>query len=388
MPKHSFQHFHLSSQMMNALHKMHFCQPTEVQCHAIMPALSGQDLLVQAPTGTGKTAAFGIPMIENIQVKKGLQGLVLCPTRELAIQTGKVLSQLAQCQKGIRVVTVYGGESIGRQFSALRQRPQIVVATPGRLLDHMKRKSIQLKQIQILIMDEADRMLDMGFRDDLQTILSKTPSGRQTLLFSATMSKEIMNIAKDYQKDPKHIIVQKNSETSQGQIQQYFAEIPEKAKLSNLQHVLQQEACSLSLVFVNTKTKAEELTKKLQKLGLRAAFMHGGLRQPERDKVMRMYRTRKLDVLVATDVAARGIDVKEIDTVINYDWPLEPENYVHRIGRTGRAKQSGTAYTFVCPNERHKLKNMARNSKMKIERMPKLMTNPDKRVAPSAQKTA
>lgn len=387
MPKHSFHHFPLSSHMIKALDKMRFEQPTEVQEHTIVPALDGRDLLVQAPTGTGKTAAFGIPLIENISANRVVQGLVLCPTRELAIQTGKVLGQLAQCRRDIQIVTVYGGESIGRQFAALRRKPQIVVATPGRLLDHMKRKSIQLRNVHTLIMDEADRMLDMGFRDDLQTILSKTPNERQTLLFSATMSKEVMKIAEAYQRNSEHIVVQKDLGTAQRQIRQFFAEMPEKAKLSNAKQILKQENCSLSLVFVNTKMKATELAQKLQQFGLRAASMHGGMRQPERDKIMRLYRTRKLDVLVATDVAARGIDVKEIDTVINYDLPLEPENYVHRIGRTGRAKQAGTAYTFICPNERHKLKMIVRNSKMKIERMPKMATA-ERRALPRAQKTA
>lgn len=371
----SFNNFDLSQPMRNALVKMHFEHPTEVQNQSIALALQGKDLFVQAPTGTGKTAAFGIPMLENISSIKTLQGLVLCPTRELAIQTTKVLRDLAQCNKGIKIAAIYGGEPITRQFSLLRSNPQIVVATPGRLLDHMKRKSIRLDGIQTVVLDEADRMLDMGFRDDLKNILSKTPKNKQTLLFSATMSKAIEAIAQAYQNAPEYITVSPKENSTNDRIQQFFTETPEKAKFNVLTNVLEQKNYCLSLVFVNTKVKAMELTKQLGKRGFKVAAMHGQMRQFERDKIMRMYRNKKFDILVATDVAARGVDIKGIDTVINYDLPIELENYIHRIGRTGRAERKGTAYTFACPHERHKLKNIARHAHVTMERMPKQLTD-------------
>lgn len=379
----SFQQFPLSSQTQSALSKMRFTCPTEVQNQSIAPALLGKDLFVQAPTGTGKTAAFGIPLIEKISQEKTLQGLILCPTRELAMQTSKVLRDLAQCQKGLKIVAIYGGENISRQFSALRGKPQIVVATPGRLLDHMKRKSIRLDHIHTVVLDEADRMLDMGFRDDLKTILSQTPENKQTLLFSATMSKEIGNIAREYQNHPERIVIQARANASRGHVQQFFAETPEKAKLTILNNVLSQKNYRLSLVFVNTKAKATELAKRLQKLGFKAAAMHGQMRQFERDKIMRMYRNKKFDILVATDVAARGVDIDGIDTVINYDLPLEQENYIHRIGRTGRAEQNGVAYTFTCPHERRKLKHIAQRANIKIQHMPQQLVGN----APAASRT-
>lgn len=386
MPNSFSNNFDLSLSMQNSLKKMRFESPTEVQSKSIAPALSGKDLFVQAPTGTGKTAAFGIPLIENIKQTKQLQGLVLCPTRELAIQTCKVLGQLAQGAKGMKVTAIYGGESMSRQFAALRAKPQIVVATPGRLLDHLKRKSIQLNQIRMVVLDEADRMLDMGFRDDLQMILSKTPKERQTLLFSATMSKQIKAIAQEYQKDPQYITVAAQGNASRGNVQQFFAETPEKGKLALLKNLLSKKDYRLCLIFVNTKVKAVELTKQLEKMGFKAAAMHGQMRQFERDKIMRQYRNKKFDILVATDVAARGVDIKGIDSVINYDLPLENENYVHRIGRTGRAEQNGIAYTFVCPHERGKMKTIARITQMKIEKMPKQLvaTNYKKMVEKTA----
>lgn len=386
MSKNNFNDFNLSQAMYESLAKMRFRQPTEVQRLAIEPALEGKDLLVQAPTGTGKTGAFGIPLVESISRDKVLQALVLCPTRELAIQTGKVLGQLAQCSKNINVATLYGGENIGRQLAALRRKPQIVVATPGRLLDHMKRKSLRFSGLHTLVLDEADRMLDMGFRDDLHTIVASIPAERQTFLFSATLSKEIQHLAAGYQDHPERIVVREKGGKSQSQIQQFFAETNEGGKLPMLKTLLDQEDCRLSLVFVNTKVKSMKLAKQLKGFGLRAECMHGGMRQVERDKIMRLYRSKKLDVLVATDVAARGIDVKDIDTVINYDFPLEQENYIHRIGRTGRATQKGIAYTFVCPSERHKMKAVARNAKIKIERVPQAILDMRKQNSGAADK--
>ena len=337
---------------------MNFTIPTPVQEAAISPMLEKQDLLVQAPTGTGKTCAFGIPVVEGIDAQsRAIQAVILCPTRELAIQTAAVLRQLTTYTPGIRVTALYGGEPIQRQIMALRRKPQIIVATPGRMIDHINRRTTRLSNVNCVVLDEADRMLDMGFREDMDTILQSIPEERQTVLFSATISDGIKRIALEYQTDARRIHIQQDALTVE-KVEQYYSEIRGKVKTSALFELLSEKRFPLSLVFVATKAMADTLAEKLTEAGFCADSLHGDLHQRQRDKVMEKYRSGKVNVLVATDVAARGIDVNNIDAVINYDIPIDADSYVHRIGRTGRANQSGFAYTFIYPKERGKLRNI------------------------------
>ncbi|MCL2366834.1 MAG: DEAD/DEAH box helicase [Oscillospiraceae bacterium] len=361
-----FEQFQLSPELMRALTKMKFQTPSPVQAAAISPMLTQQDLLVQAPTGTGKTAAFGIPIIEKIDpANRHIQTVILCPTRELAMQTTAVLKQLTAFKPGILVLALYGGEPIYHQVTALKRRPQIIVATPGRLIDHMKRRTTRLGQVDCIVLDEADRMLDMGFRDDIAHILQTLPTERQTVLFSATVSKEIKNIAATYQVDAQEICIEQETLPAH-KIKQYYAEIPRTAKLPALLHLLDDQNFKLCLVFVATKSMADTLAQQLTAAGRSAEAIHGDLHQRQRNKVMQRYRSGKISLLVATDVAARGIDVDGIDAVINYDIPGDPDSYIHRIGRTGRADRTGIAYTLIDAKERGKLKNIITSTKAEI----------------------
>jgi len=361
-----FEQFPLSPELMRALTKMNFQTPSPVQAATIEPMLARQDLLVQAPTGTGKTAAFGIPIIENIDpTNRNIQTVILCPTRELAVQTTSVLKQLVAFKPSIRVLALYGGEPIHHQVSALRRRPQIIVATPGRLMDHMKRRTTRLNHVSCIVLDEADRMLDMGFRDDIASILQKLPTERQTVLFSATVSDEIKNIAATHQAAAQQICIEQET-LPDHKIKQYYAEIPRTSKLPALLHLLDDQNFKLCLVFVATKSMADTLAQQLTAAGHPAEAIHGDLHQHQRNKVMQRYRSGKISLLVATDVAARGIDVDGIDAVINYDIPGDPDSYVHRIGRTGRADRTGIAYTLIDAKERGKLKNIITSTKAEI----------------------
>ena len=344
---------------------MGYTQPSPVQEAAIGPMLDSQDLLVQAPTGTGKTAAFGIPSVEHVdRASRHIQTVILCPTRELAVQTARVLKQLASFKPGVRILALYGGEPISRQISALRRRPQIIVATPGRLIDHIQRRTTRLNHVQSVILDEADRMLDMGFREDIDTILQGMPDQRQTVLFSATIPDGIKKIAAEYQQDAGHIAIQQETLTVE-KIQQFYCEV-RRDKTPVLLELLREKQFGLSLIFVATKVMAETLARQLSDAGFPADSLHGDLRQSQRDKVMERYRNGKVSILVATDVAARGIDVNQIDAVINYDIPGDCESYIHRIGRTGRADQEGCAYTLIYPRERSKLQGMMQTTKAPI----------------------
>lgn len=319
--------------------------------------LDGHDLLVQAPTGTGKTAAFGIPAIEKIQpANRNIQTIILCPTRELAVQTAGVLGRMLLYKPGIRVLALYGGEPIQRQIMALKRRPQIIVATPGRMLDHMKRRTVRLGHVSCVVLDEADRMLDMGFRDDMDTILQSVPVERQTVLFSATISSDIKRISAQYLNDAEQISIRQETRTVD-KVEQFYCEI-RGSKVPALLQLLKEKQFGLSLIFVATKAMADNLASQLTDAGYPADALHGDLRQSQRDKVMARYRGGKVGILVATDVAARGIDVHHIDAVINYDIPGDCESYIHRIGRTGRANQSGSAYTFIYMKERGKLQGI------------------------------
>ena len=374
-----FAEFNLSTELMRGLSKMNFQTPSPVQAATIKPLLSRQDMLVQAPTGTGKTAAFGIPLVENIDVdNRQIQAVILCPTRELATQTTSVLKQLVTFKPGIRILSLYGGEPIYRQITALKRRPQIIVATPGRLMDHMNRRTARLDQVNCIILDEADRMLDMGFRDDIAHILQNLPPERQTVLFSATVPTEIKRIAATYQTDATHIhIAQEVSHSTN--IAQYYAELPRTSKLPALIHLLNKQKFKLCLIFVATKSMADTLAQQLTAEEYLAESIHGDLHQRQRNRVMQRFRDGKISILIATDVAARGIDVDGIDAVINYDVPGDAEHYIHRIGRTGRAGQSGVAYTFIDARERHKLQNIMSVTKTKItfaaELFSKFITN-------------
>lgn len=344
---------------------MNFKEPSPVQGAAIEPMLKKEDILVQAPTGTGKTAAFCIPIVENTDTqRRSVQSVILSPTRELAVQTAEVLRKLTAYTSGIRLAVLYGGEPINHQIKALKRHPQIIVATPGRLMDHMNRRTVRLNQAECVVLDEADCMLDMGFREDMEEILKKTPQERQTVLFSATMSEGIRRIAKDYQKDAKNISIKQNS-MAVDKVEQYYVEMRGNTKTENLLNLFEKKRFKLSLVFVATKAMADKLSNQLNGAGFSADAIHGDLRQRQRDRVMEKYRSGKVSILVATDIAARGIDVNGIDAVINYDIPGDAESYVHRIGRTGRAEKTGIAYTFVVPKEKGKLKGILRETKAK-----------------------
>lgn len=344
---------------------MKFKEPSPVQGAAIEPMLKKEDILVQAPTGTGKTAAFCIPIVENTdKQRRSVQSVILSPTRELAVQTAEVLRKLTAYTSGIRLAVLYGGEPINYQIKALKRHPQIIVATPGRLMDHMNRRTVRLNQAECVVLDEADCMLDMGFREDMEEILKKTPQERQTVLFSATMSEGIRKIAKDYQKDAKNISIKQNS-MAVDKVEQYYVEMRGNTKTENLLNLFEKKRFKLSLVFVATKAMADKLSNQLNGAGFSADAIHGDLRQRQRDRVMEKYRSGKVSILVATDIAARGIDVNGIDAVINYDIPGDAESYVHRIGRTGRAEKTGIAYTFVVPKEKGKLKGILRETKAK-----------------------
>ena len=353
---------------MKALEKMGFEEATPIQAETIPLAMEGNDVIGQAQTGTGKTAAFGIPMINKIDSKmKKIQGLVVAPTRELAIQVAEELNRLAKFT-GIRALSIYGGSPMDRQIRALKDGPQIVVATPGRLLDHMRRRTIRIDAVQTAVLDEADEMLNMGFVDDIRDILKGIPSERQTLLFSATMPKEIRNIATTLMKTPKEVKV-KAKEMTVENIDQYFVEIPEKYKFDTLNNHMDINSPDLAIVFSRTKKRVDEITEGLQARGYRAEGIHGDLTQGKRMSVLNKFKSGRVDVLVATDVAARGLDISGVTHVYNFDIPQDPESYVHRIGRTGRAGRTGEAISFVTPREIAHLHLIEKTTKSKMKRL-------------------
>lgn len=362
----TFEELGLSSATLKALNEMGFTQPSPIQAQAIPHLLLGKDVIGQAQTGTGKTAAFGIPLAEGIDASnKAIQALVLCPTRELAVQVNNELKKLLQFHTKLNTLAVYGGESIDKQFKALKRGVQIIVGTPGRVQDHLNRGTIKLDQLQMLVLDEADEMLDMGFRDDIEAILQHAPSGIQTVFFSATMPKPILELTKKYQQDPV-LVKMEMKELTVERIEQIHYEVNRSDKFDLLQTVIELHELNLMLVFCNTKRMCDELAEKLQSAGLGAEALHGDLSQAQRDRVMQKFRSNTGNILVATDVAARGIDVKGVDAVINYDLPMETEQYVHRIGRTGRAGTTGKAFSFVDKRERGKLKDIERYTKATV----------------------
>lgn len=361
-----FNQLNLSKEVLKAIEEMGFEEMTPIQSQSIPPIFAGRDVTGQAQTGTGKTCAFGIPVIEKVNPHQGfIQALILCPTRELAIQTAEELKNVAKHKKGIQILPVYGGQSIERQLIALRKNPQIIIGTPGRVMDHLRRKTLILSNLKTIILDEADEMLNMGFREDIDFILEQIPTGRQTVLFSATMPKAILDLTAKYQNDPVFIQLA-HKELTVPRIEQYYLEIRETAKLDTLTRIIDANQIKLSLVFCNTKKRVDEIALKLQSLGYLTEALHGDMRQAQRDQVMSKFREGIIEVLIATDVAARGIDVDNIEAVFNFDLPSDEEYYVHRIGRTGRAGKTGKSYTFVFGRELSKLKEIERYTKSKI----------------------
>lgn len=365
-----FEQLGLNMPILKAIADMGFELASPIQGKAIPAILDGKDIVGQAQTGTGKTAAFGIPLLEKVDPKsKQLQAVVLCPTRELAIQVADEIRKLARFLHGIKVLPIYGGQDIVKQIRSLKAGTQVVIGTPGRIMDHMRRKTVKFEAVKMVVLDEADEMLNMGFREDIETILKEIPENRQTILFSATMPKPIMDIAKTYQKDASVIKVVKK-ELTVPKIEQYYYEVKPKKKSEVLSRLLDIYDPKLSLVFCNTKRMVEELVEDLKGRGYFAEGLHGDMKQQQRDRVMNRFRDGKTDILVATDVAARGIDVDDVEIVFNFDVPQDDEYYVHRIGRTGRAGREGKAFTFVVGKEVYKLKDIQRYCKTKIIAQP------------------
>ena len=362
-----FEDMNISNEICRAVLDMGFEEATPIQSQAIPVILEGKDIIGQSQTGTGKTAAFGIPLLERINPDdRRLQALILCPPRELAIQVSEEFRKLLKYKDNIRVLPIYGGQPIDRQIAALRKGTQVVIGTPGRVMDHMRRRTIKAETVQMMVLDEADEMLDMGFREDIETILVKIPEEHQTLLFSATLSPEILDITKRFQKNPEFIkIVRK--ELTVPNIEQYYFDVKEKTKLDALCRIIDVYDPKLAMVFCNTKKRVDDLVEMLQGRGYFAEGLHGDLKQAQRDKVMQKFRNGTIEILVATDVAARGIDVDDIDVVFNYDVPQDEEYYVHRIGRTGRAGKAGKAFTFCVGKEIYKLRDIMRYTKTKIQ---------------------
>ena len=361
-----FEEMGLSEEIQKAVRYMGFEEASPIQAKAIPAMISGIDLIGQAQTGTGKTAAFGIPLLEKVDPKlKKLQAIVLCPTRELAIQVADEIRNLSRYMHGIKVLAIYGGQDIVKQIRSLKSGTQIVIGTPGRVMDHMRRKTMKLDFVHTAVLDEADEMLNMGFREDIEFVLSGVPEERQTVLFSATMPKPIMEITKKFQNNAKVIKVTKK-ELTVPNIEQYYYDVKPKKKEEVLSRLLDIYSPRLSVVFCNTKKQVDLLVNALLGRGYFAAGLHGDMKQEQRDRVMQGFRTGKTEILVATDVAARGIDVDEVEAVFNYDLPQDDEYYVHRIGRTGRAGREGRAFSFVSGKEVYKLKEIQRYCKTKI----------------------
>ncbi|MGG0462547.1 DEAD/DEAH box helicase [Priestia aryabhattai] len=362
-----FSDFNLSKDTEKSVHNLGFEEATPIQAEAIPIAMTGKDLIGQAQTGTGKTTAFGIPLIERVELgEEGIQGIVLAPTRELAIQVAEELNRIGQV-KGVKTLPIYGGQDINRQIKALKNRPHIISATPGRLKDHMKRRTIRLNHIRTAVLDEADEMLNMGFIEDIQTILGGIPSPHQTLLFSATMSKQVQSLAQKFMNAPELVKV-KAKELTVKNIEQQYMEIPENRKFDVLCNLVDLQSPDLAIVFGRTKKRVDELAEGLKKRGYAAEGIHGDLTQSKRAEVIRQFKNHTIEIMVATDVAARGLDITGVSHVYNFDIPQDPESYVHRIGRTGRAGTKGLAVTFITPRERNHLKVIEDVTKTKMSR--------------------
>ena len=341
-----FNELNLSQELIQAVDELGFTEMTEIQQQSIPLILEGKDVIGHSNTGTGKTAAFGIPAVESITDTKNLSVLILCPTRELAMQAHGEIRKFSKYKRGIKSVSVYGGASMEKQIFELKRGANIVIGTPGRILDHIRRRTIKLNNIRYVVLDEADEMLNMGFREDIEAILSEVPEERQTVLFSATMPPAILAITEKYQKNPIHIKI-KSQQKTVGLIEQFYFEVAMGRKTDALKLLLSAYSSSSAMVFCNTKKMVDDLTEELVKSGFRVAGIHGDMKQSQRTQVMNSFKNKSIEILVATDVAARGIDVSGVDAVFNYDLPQDNEYYIHRIGRTGRAGHTGTAYTLI-----------------------------------------
>ncbi len=366
MEKLKFEDLHLSREILKAVTDMGFEETTPIQSQSIPYILKGRDVIGQAQTGTGKTAAFGIPALEMADPElRRLQVVILCPTRELAIQVAEEMKRLSKYKRGIEILPIYGGQPIERQLRVLKKGVQIIIGTPGRVMDHLERRTLRMDGVKMVILDEADEMLDMGFREDIETILKQVPKQRQTILFSATMPRAILDLTKKYQNDPQMIkLVHK--EMTVPKIEQFYFEVKEQAKPEVFCRLMDTYNLKLSLVFCNTKRRVDELVETLKARGYPAEGLHGDLSQQQRDRVMSRFRKGTVEILVATDVAARGIDVEDIEAVFNYDVPQDEEYYVHRIGRTARAGKAGRAFTFVAGRDIYKMKDIQKYTRAKI----------------------
>lgn len=364
-----FAELDLSPEMLKAVSRMGFEQASPIQTAAIPAILSGRDVVGQSETGSGKTAAFAIPAIEKTDVSIAkTQVLILCPTRELAIQVAEETAKLAYGKKGLRELPIYGGQSYERQFRGLKQGAHIVIGTPGRVMDHLKRGTLKLDAVHTVILDEADRMLDMGFLEDIRTVLQQAPSERQTVLFAATMTKPIATLIKTFTRNPVWVKIE-SPEMTVSAIEQVWYEVDRRSKLDVLCRIIDMEDVRYAIIFCATKMMVDDLLEHLLARGYLADKLHGDMTQALRERVMNRFRKRSIEFLIATDVAARGLDVKDIEAVFNYDLPNDGEDYVHRIGRTGRAGSGGKAITFVAGREIYKLQNIQRHTKAKMTRL-------------------
>ncbi len=362
-----YEEFDLSPELLRAVTEMGFSELTEIQAKAIPLMRDGKELLAKAPTGTGKTCAFGIPIVEGIDPeKKGVQALILCPTRELCTQLRDDFRRLCKYRPEIRVVAAYGGQPIAKQVEALKKNPQIVAATPGRLIDHIKHHTIRLNQVRIAILDEADEMLDMGFFKDVRWILEQLPKGFRLSMFSATISRPVMDIGWLYQRDPEEIVVQPVEE-NKPRITQYAIKSTGTKKIMDLIHILRIGSFCRTIVFCNTKYQTQSLAGQLEARDFSVRCINGDLIQSARNKIMADFKEGRFRILVVTDVAARGIDVSDVDAVINFDVPLENEYYLHRIGRTGRARKSGVSYTFYSDSDKKHLDDIIHYTRSEVQ---------------------
>ncbi len=365
-----FSDLGLSEEVLKAVTDMGFTKPSEIQAAALPVLLSGKDLVGQSATGSGKTAAFAIPAIDRIDLKvKKPQVLVLCPTRELAVQVSEEFVKLAKYKKNLRTAVIYGGESYGRQFRDLEAGAQIVVGTPGRVIDHLERGSLNLDQIKTIILDEADRMLDMGFRDDIEQIIGGAPKERQSVFFSATMPKQIQDLIKRSSNNPEHIKILPAKGEQGKNIEQFVVDCDRSVKASALLRIIAFNRYRRGIIFCSTKIMVDELTESLSEHGIPCDRLHGDIRQRDRDMIMRKFREGQFEFLVATDVAARGLDVDDLEVVFNYDVPNDAEDYTHRIGRVGRAGRTGKAYSFFSSKgERFHMERIASTTRFPMTR--------------------
>ena len=368
MQKKLFTELGLSPELLKAVVQMGYEETTPIQSQAIPALLSGADVVGQSQTGSGKTAAFALPAIEKVDVRlRAPQVLILCPTRELAVQVAEEVAKLAHFKRGVREIPIYGGQSYDRQLRGLRDGAQIIIGTPGRVMDHLDRRTLKLDQVKMVVLDEADRMLDMGFLDDIRTVLKQAPTERQTVFFSATLPRPIQDLIKTFTKNPVNVTIATQAFTMPA-IEQVYYEVDRRSKLDVLCRLIDLKDITFGIIFCATKMMVDELTSHLTARGYAADKMHGDMTQAMRERVIAKFRKRGLDFLVATDVAARGLDVDDVEVVFNYDLPHDGDDYIHRIGRTGRAGRSGRAITFVSGREIYKMQSIIRFTKGKIRR--------------------